>query len=58
MRWPDLDHSLVWLWESHPILLKVVNPQLGEEAKSLVERLLPEVTGRGTAELEEYSCNN
>ena len=58
MSWLDLDHSLVRLWESHSISLTVVNPQVGEGAKGLIEYLLPEVTRRGIAELEEFNYIN
>ena len=53
VRWPDLDHFLIQLRESHSIFLNVVCPQPGEEAKGWVEYLLPEVTKRGSVELKE-----
>ena len=47
-EWQDLDHLLVQLWTSHSVRLKIMyRREEGEnEARGLVQRLLPELTKR------------
>ena len=55
-EWQDLDHQLVQLWTSHSIRPKIMyrRGQGGaDEARGLVQRLLPELTRRGAVDVVE-----
>lgn len=51
--WVDLDHTLVQLWESKAITIRVTYDVDNEktEGRKFVEQLLPEVARRGIVEL-------
>ena len=57
-EWLELDSLLAGLWESHSISLKVLYDQYVEmdedEARARMETLLPEVMGKGRAELVSF----
>lgn len=52
-QWADLDRSLIRVWESHGVRTRVVynSGKEGEQGHEYIAGLLPEVTGRGIAEL-------
>ena len=56
--WLELDRTLVQLSESHSIRLRLqVDYRIlmsDNEAKGMMERLLPEVTARGVANMDEW----
>ena len=56
--WSELDRTIVQLSESHSIRLKFqINYRIlksDDEAKGMMEKLLPEVTARGVANMDEW----